>query len=105
MLQVQGNDSLEVQSETHLNDCTSSSNDDYDSMDVDALNEEPSILCENLLEKYQVLKKKIIKLNKENKDLFSKLDLALQEKVKISNERDSLKSQLDLALNEFFFEK
>ena len=38
--------------------------------------------------------------NKENEDLVSKLDLALQEKVEISNERDSLKSQLELALNE-----
>ena len=39
-------------------------------------------------------------MKEENKDLFSKLDLSLQEKVEISNERDSLKSQLDLALNE-----
>ena len=55
---VQGNDSLEVHSETQLDDCASSSNDDYDSMDADALNEELSIVCENLLEKYQVLKKR-----------------------------------------------
>ena len=45
---VQGNDSLEVNSETHLDDCASSSSDDY--VDVDALNEELSIVCEKLLE-------------------------------------------------------
>ena len=95
---VQGNDSLEVHSETQLDDSASSSGDDY--MDADALNEELSLVCENLLEKYQVLKKKNFKLNKENKDLFSKLDLVLQERDEFSNERDSLKSQLELALNE-----
>ena len=58
---VQGNDSLEVYSDTHLDDSASFSNDDYDSMDADALNEELSIICENLLEKYQVLKKKSFK--------------------------------------------
>ena len=51
---VQGNDSLEVNSETHLDNCANSSNDDCDSIDADALNEELSIVCENLLEKYQV---------------------------------------------------
>ena len=45
---VQGNDSLEVYSETQLNDCASSSGDDI--MDADALNEKLSIVCENLLE-------------------------------------------------------
>ena len=45
---VQGNDSLEVNSETHLDDCASSSGDDY--VDADALNEELSLVCENLLE-------------------------------------------------------
>ena len=54
---VQGNDSLEVHSDTQLDSATSSF-DDLDSMDVDALNEELSIVCENLLEKYKVLKKK-----------------------------------------------
>ena len=93
---VQGNDSLEVNSKTHLDDSASSFGDDY--IDADALNEELSIVCENLLEKYQVLKKKSIKLNKENKNLCSKLDLVLQEKVEISSERDSLKTQLDLVL-------
>ena len=53
-----------------------------------------------MLEKYQVLKKKSFKLNNENKDLCSKLDLTLQERDEISIERDSLKSQLELALNE-----
>ena len=44
---VQGNDSLEVNSETQLDDSASSSGDDY--MNVDVLNEELSIVCENLL--------------------------------------------------------
>jgi len=47
---VQGNDSLEVHSETQLDDCASSSVNDV--MDADALNEELSLVCENLLEKY-----------------------------------------------------
>ena len=47
---VQGNDSLEVNSDTQLDDSASSSGDDY--MDADTLNEELSIVCENLLEKY-----------------------------------------------------
>ena len=34
---VQENDSLEVTSETHLDDCTSTSNDDYDSMNAHIL--------------------------------------------------------------------
>ena len=73
---VQGNDSLEVNSDTHLDDCASSScSDDY--VDADALNEELSLVCENLLEKYQLLKKKTFELNKENKDLSCKLDLIL----------------------------
>jgi len=47
---VQGNDSLEVNSDTQLdNDDASSSCDDY--MDANALNEELSIVCEKLLEK------------------------------------------------------
>ena len=95
---VQEIDSLEVHLETQLDDCASSSGDDH--MDVDALNEELSIVCENLLEKYQLLKKKTFKMKEENKDLFSKLNMALPEKDEISNERDSLKSQLELALNE-----
>ena len=43
---VQENDSLEVNSETQLDDNdASSSSDDYDGMDADALNEELSIVC------------------------------------------------------------
>ena len=95
---VQGNDSLEVQSKTHLDDCASSSGDDY--IDVDTLNEELSIICENLLAKYKVLKKKSLKIKEENKDLFSKLNMVLQERDEISIEKDSLKSQLDLTLKE-----
>ena len=80
---VQGKDSLEVNSDTHLDDCTSSSSNDY--VDADALNEELSIVCENLLEKYQLLKKKTFKIKEENKDLVSKLNMALQERDEISN--------------------
>ena len=55
---VQGNDSLEVHSDTQL-DNASSSFDEHDSMDADALNEELSIVCENLLEKYNFEKENI----------------------------------------------
>ena len=55
---VQGNDSLEINSDTQLDDSASSFGDDY--MDADALNEELSIICENLFEKYQVLKRKAL---------------------------------------------
>jgi len=72
---VQGNDSLEVNSDTQLDDCASSSSDDH--MDADALNEELYIVCENLLEKYQVLKKKTFIMKEENKNLSSKLGLVL----------------------------
>jgi len=51
---VQGNDSLEVISDTHLDDSASSSIDD-NAMDAHALNEELSIFCENLLSKYKAL--------------------------------------------------
>ena len=102
---IQGNDSLEVHSEPHL-DCdndTSSSCDEY--IDPHALNEELSIVCEKLIEKYNILEKKSLGLNKENKNLHSRLDIVLQEKDEILNERDSLKSQLELALKENEFLK
>ena len=54
------------------------------------------MFCENLLSIYKGLKSKSFELKEENKNLFSKLDLVLQERVEISNERDSLKVQLDL---------
>ena len=54
---VQGNNSLEVNSETQLDDCASSSGDDH--IDAHALNEELSIICEQLLEKYKALKRKV----------------------------------------------
>ena len=60
---VQGNDSLKVNSKTHLDDCASSS--DNDLVDANALNEELSIVCEKLLEKYKLLKKKSFTLNKK----------------------------------------
>ena len=63
---VQGNDSLEVHSETSLDsdDDASSSNDH---IDAHALNEELSIVCEKLIEKYKILKKKSLGIEKENK--------------------------------------
>ena len=94
---VQGNDSLEIFSESQL-DCDDASSSGNEYVDPNALNEELSIICEKLLEKYNLLKKKSFELKEENKDLCSKLDLILQEKVEISNERDSLKSKLKLAL-------
>jgi len=57
---VQGIDSLEVHSDTHLDDSTTSSNDDHDSMNAHALNEELSLFCENLLNKYKLLKRKVL---------------------------------------------
>jgi len=41
---IQGNDSFEVNSDTHLDDCASSTND-HDSMDAHALNVELSEFC------------------------------------------------------------
>ena len=61
---VQGNDPLEVTSDTQLNDSASSSCDD--NMDAHALNEELSIVCKNLLSKYKALKNKSSKLKEEN---------------------------------------
>ena len=78
---VQANDSLEVNSDTQLDNSASSSIDDY--VDADALNEELSIVCEKLLEKYQVLKKKNFKIKEENKNLSSKLDITLQGRDEI----------------------
>ena len=68
---VQGNDSLEVNLETQLDDSASSSGDDH--MDADALNEELSIVCENLLEKYQILKKKVLNYIKKIRIYFLNL--------------------------------
>ena len=66
---VQGNDSLEVNSDTHLNDSASPSCDD-NAMDAHALNEELSMFCENLLSKYKALKKKRFELEIQNSIMF-----------------------------------
>ena len=63
---VQENDSLEVTSNSHLDDCASSSNDHHDNTDAHALNEELFEFYENLLSKYKVLKNKSFDLKKEN---------------------------------------
>ena len=86
---VQGNDSLEVNSDTQLDDSSSSCDEN---MDADALNEELSIVCEKLLEKYQVLKKRI-RIYFQNLIWLCKRGLRFHE-------RDSLKTQLDLVLKE-----
>ena len=54
---VQGNDSHEVNSGTHLDDYASFSNDHDSSMDAHALNEELFMFYEKLFEKYKLLKK------------------------------------------------
>jgi len=59
------NDSLEIHLDTHLVDSASSFNDDHDSIDVHDLNEELSLFCENLLNKYKLLKSKSFKLKKK----------------------------------------
>ena len=53
---VQGNDSLEIYSDTQLDDNTNSSCNEC--MDAHAVNNELVVCCEKLLEKYQLLKKK-----------------------------------------------
>ena len=75
-------------------DDASSSRNDY--VDPNALNEELSIVCEKLLEKYNLLKKKSFELNKENKDLGSKLDLVLQVKEEIQVNVTHLNTNLTL---------
>ena len=55
---IQGKDSLEVILDTQLDDSASSSCDD--NMNAHALNEELSILYENLLSKYKVLKTRVL---------------------------------------------
>ena len=95
---VQGNDSLEVQSETQLDTSTSSYYNEC--MDAQALNDELAKNCENLISKYKLLKKENFGLKEKNKNLSSRLEIALQEWDEISSELDSLKSQLAIALNE-----
>ena len=77
---VQGNDSLEANLETQLDDGASSFGDDF--VDADALNEELSLVCENLLEKYQLLKKKSFKLKEEIKICFLNLTWLCKKKLK-----------------------
>ena len=64
---VQEIDSLEVNSDTQLDDSATSSIDLDSSMNAHALNEELSMFCENLLSKYKVLKSKSFDLKRENK--------------------------------------
>ena len=77
---IQENDSLEVNSESDLDDSASMLNED-----ANMLNEELAMFCKNLLRKYKLLKNKSLKLKKENELLSSKLDFVLKEKEEISN--------------------
>ena len=90
-------DSLEIYSDTQLDDSSRSSCNEY--MNTHPVNNELAIGCEKLL-KDNLLKKKSFALKEENENLSSKLDLILRERDEISNGRDSLKSQLELALKE-----
>ena len=56
---VQGNDSLEVSSESQL-DCDDASSSSNEHVNPNTLNEELSIVCEKLIEKYNLLKKKTL---------------------------------------------
>ena len=92
---VQGNDSLEVQSESLLDDCSSSYC--YGGLEVQTLNVELATKLEKFLKKHELLNKKNFVLKEEMKDLCSSFELTLQENEEIASECDSLKSQLDLA--------
>ena len=70
---VQGNNSLEVQSETQLD--ASSSSYCNECLDAQAMNDELAKNCENLISKYKLLKKKNLALKEENKSLSSDLRL------------------------------
>jgi len=97
-LMVQGKNSLEVQSESQLDDCSSSYC--HGCFEVQKLNVELASKLENFVEKHDSLQKKHFDLKEEMKDLCSTFELVLQEKEEITSERDSLKSQLELALKE-----
>ena len=95
---VQGNDSLEVHSDTQLDD--SSSSYCYSCLEAQTLNMELATKFEIFLEKHKLLKKDNLVLKEENKNLSSRLENVSQERDEISSELDSFKSQLDLALSE-----
>jgi len=95
---VHGNDSHEVQSDSQLDDCSSSYC--YGCGEVQTLNVELTSKLEIFLEKHELLKKKHFDVKEELKDLCSTFETVLQEKGEIASERDSLKSQLELALKE-----
>ena len=72
---VQGNDSLEVHSDTQLDASTSSYCNEC--LEAQAMNNELAKICENLISKYKLLKKNNLVLKEENKNLSSRLDLVL----------------------------
>ena len=67
---VQGNDSLEINSESNLDGCASTSNDKISNEDAHMLNEELFMFCEDLLRKYKLLINKSLDLKKENEFFF-----------------------------------
>ena len=91
---VQGKNSLEVQSESQLDDCSSSFC--YGCFEVQNLNVELATKLEKFLEKHELLTKKNFDLKEEMEDLCSSFESILQEKKEITSECDSLKSQLEL---------
>ena len=97
-LMVQGKDSLEVHSDSQLED--SSSSYCHGCFEVQNLNVELASKLEKFVEKHNLLKEKHFDLQKEMKDLCSTFETILQEKEEITSERDSLESQLELALKE-----
>ena len=62
---VQGNDSLEVHSDTQLD--ASSSSYCNECLEAQAMNDELAKNCENLISKYKLLKKDSLVLKEENK--------------------------------------
>ena len=72
---VQGNNSLEVQSESQLD--ASSSSYCNECLEAQAMNDELAKNCENLISKYKLLKKDSHGLKEENKNLSYRIEIVL----------------------------
>ena len=88
---IQGDDPLEVNLESNLEEHEQLSCDDLASY------------CEELPEKYDLMKKIDLKLKKENGVLFSKFDIVLKEKEIILKENNSLENKIELISKEKVF--
>ena len=80
---VQGKNSLEVQSDSQLDN--SSSSYCYGCFEVQNLNVELASKLEKFVEKHNLLKEKHFDLQKEMKDLCSTFETVLQEKEEITS--------------------